>query len=191
MPRTRRFSRSLYDYCGVTLVDSLKKITLISTGGTIEKTYDEQEGILANGTSILELMLGSLQLDGVEITHLSLMDKDSREMTEQDHLHIAQTVGTCSHSCDGVIVIHGTDTLAITGECIVSTFPELEVPCVLTGAMRPWIMRNTDALQNLVESLSVVKLVDPGVYVAMHNCVLQFPGVVKDTKQLRFIKKES
>ena len=168
-----------------------KKITLISTGGTIEKTYDEQEGILANGTSVLELMLGSLQLDGVEITHIALMDMDSGEMTEQDHKNIAQTVGTCSQSCDGIIVIHGTDTLSTTGECIVSEYPELAVPCVLTGAMRPWIMRNTDALQNLVESFSVVKLVDPGVYVAMHNRVLQFPSVVKDTKHLRFIKKES
>ncbi|MBC8201078.1 MAG: asparaginase [Planctomycetes bacterium] len=168
-----------------------KKITLISTGGTIEKTYDEQEGILANGTSVLELMLGSLQLDGVVMTHIALMDRDSREMTEQDHEHIAQTVGTCSQSCEGIVVIHGTDTLSITGECIVRKYPELAVPCVLTGAMRPWIMRNTDALQNLVESFSVVKLVEPGVYVAMHNRILQFPGVVKDTKHLRFVKKES
>ena len=57
--------------------------------------------------------------------------------------------------------------------------------------MRPWIMRNTDALQNIVESLTVVKYLNPGVYVAMHNRVLQFPGVIKDKEQLRFIKKES
>lgn len=182
---------SLQDCCGVTTLSTLFKVALVSTGGTIEKTYDEQEGILANGTSVLKLMLGSLQLDGVEITHISLMDKDSSDMTQEDHLSIAEIVGTSALSHDGVIIIHGTDTLSITGECIIEMHPELPVPCILTGAMRPWIMRNTDSLQNLVESFSVVKLVEPGVYVAMHNRVLQFPGVMKDTKHLRFIKKES
>ena len=38
----------------------------------------------------------------------------------------------------------------------------------------------TDAIQNLVEALTAVRLLDPGVYVAMHNKVLAFPGVVKD-----------
>ncbi len=167
------------------------KVALISTGGTIEKTYDEHEGILANGTSVLERMLGALQLDGVDITYVALMDKDSRDMKDADHRIIAETVHECSKEHDGVVVIHGTDTLSLTGDCIVELFPELPIPCVITGAMRPWIMRNTDALQNLVESFSVVKLLCAGVYVAMHNRVLQFPGVVKDAKQLRFVKKES
>ncbi len=172
-------------------MEQVFKVALISTGGTIEKTYDAQEGILANGTSVLEVMLGSLQLDGVDITRIHLMDKDSLEMTDEDHASIARTVAECSGSFDGVVVVHGTDTLAKTGECIVKSFPNLSIPCVITGAMRPWIMRNTDALQNLVESFSVVKLLKSGVYVAMHNQVLQFPGVVKEKENLRFVKKES
>ncbi len=166
-------------------------VALVSTGGTIEKTYDEHEGILANGTSVLEIMLGALQLDGVAMTHIALMDKDSRDMSEEDHCVIAETVHDCSKEHDGVVIIHGTDTLSVTGECIVEMFPELSIPCVITGAMRPWIMRNTDALQNIVESFTAVKLLKAGVYVAMHNRVLQFPGVVKDTEQLCFVKKES
>jgi L-asparaginase len=56
------------------------------------------------------------------------------------------------------------------------------------GAMRPWIMKNTDALQNLVESFIAVQLLAPGVYVAMDDRVLQFPVVMKDKKSLRFVK---
>ena len=179
------------NYCGVTLLEQLFKVALISTGGTIEKTYDAHEGILANGTSVLEMMLGSLQLDGIDISHIHLMDKDSIDMTDEDHALIAQTVAECASSYDGIVVVHGTDTLAITGERIVDVCKALSIPCVITGAMRPWIMRNTDAMQNLVESFSVVKLLEAGVYVAMHNRVLEFPGVVKDNKNLRFIKKES
>lgn len=172
-------------------LEQVFKVALISTGGTIEKTYDAHEGILANGTSVLDMMLGSLQLDGIDITRIQLMDKDSLDMTDEDHMAIARTVAECSDSYDGVVVVHGTDTLAKTGDCIVIAYPNLSIPCVITGAMRPWIMRNTDALQNLVESFTVVKLLEAGVYVAMHNQVLQFPGVVKEKETLRFVKKES
>ena len=172
-------------------MDQVFKVALISTGGTIEKTYDAQEGILENGTSVLEVMLGSMQLDGIDITRIQLMDKDSLDMTDEDHALIACTVAECEDTFSGVVVVHGTDTLSKTGERIVAEYPNLSIPCVVTGAMRPWIMRNTDAMQNLVESFSVVKLLQAGVYVAMHNQVLQFPGVVKELENLRFVKKES
>ena len=44
-----------------------KRIALISTGGTIEKTYDELSGVLHNRISTLDVMLASLQLGGVEV----------------------------------------------------------------------------------------------------------------------------
>ena len=44
-----------------------KRIALISTGGTIEKTYDELSGVLANQVSVLDVMLASLELRGVEV----------------------------------------------------------------------------------------------------------------------------
>jgi len=172
-------------------LSNLFTVALISTGGTIEKTYDEHEGILANGLPVLETMLCSLQLDGVLIHRVELMNKDSREMTPADHEAIANCVQEQAQSHDGVIVIHGTDTLEITGNRVVELFPDLQKPCILTGAMRPWIMKNTDALQNLVESFAVVQLLPPGVYVAMQNRVLQFPNVRKDTDKMRFLKEGS
>jgi L-asparaginase len=54
--------------------------------------------------------------------------------------------------------------------------------------MRPYELRSTDALQNLTEALLAVQLVPPGVYVAMHNQVLRFPGVVKDPERRTFVK---
>ena len=44
-----------------------KRIALISTGGTIEKSYDEMKGVLQNQVSNLDVMLGTLELNGVEI----------------------------------------------------------------------------------------------------------------------------
>jgi len=167
------------------------KLAIISTGGTIEKTYDEAEGILSNGLTVLDMMIEFLQLDRLELDRISLMNRDSRDMSEEDHLTISEAVHACEGTHDGVVVVHGTDTLALTGECIAKTLPNLTIACVLTGAMRPWIMRNTDSLQNLAESFAVVQILSPGVYVAMHSQVLQFPGVVKDTEHMRFIRKET
>jgi L-asparaginase len=88
---------------------------------------------------------------------------------------------------DGVVIVHGTDRLAVTGERIVAMLKP-RVPIVLTGAMRPYEMRSTDALQNLTEALLAVQLAAPGVYVSMHNHVLQFPGVVKDKDRGTFVR---
>lgn len=170
---------------------SKKRIALISTGGTIEKTYDELQGVLDNRTSVLDVMLASLQLQGIEIVRIPLMNKDSLQMTQQDHDLIARTAGSMAEAHDGVVIVHGTDRLAVSGERIVTLLGKVAVPIVLTGAMRPYVMRNTDALQNLTEALLAVQICGPGVFVAMHNQVLQFPGVVKDKDRGTFVRAEA
>ena len=165
-----------------------RRIAVISTGGTIEKTYDELEGVLQNRVSNLDVMLASLQLEGVEIVRVPLMSKDSLEMTPEDHTLIAETAGSLAATHDGVIIVHGTDTLALTGERLVEVLGTPRVPIVLTGAMRPYVMRRTDAMQNLTEALTAVQIVPPGAYVAMHNQVLEFPGVVKDRQRGTFVR---
>ncbi len=167
-----------------------KRIALISTGGTIEKTYDELRGVLTNEVSVLDVMLASLQLEGVSIARVALMNKDSLDMSEVDHQLIAETAGVHARASDGVVIVHGTDRLANTGERLVAVAPDLRVPVVLTGAMRPYVMRTTDALQNLTEALLAVQIAPPGVYVAMHNRLLRFPGVVKDPSRGTFVRKD-
>jgi L-asparaginase len=165
-----------------------RRIALISTGGTIEKTYDEFSGVLANHVSVLDVMLASLELRGLEVQRVALMNKDSLEMTPEDHTLIAETAARMSAQHAGVVIVHGTDRLAVTGERVVQVAGTPASPIVLTGAMRPYELRSTDALQNLTEALLAVQLVQPGVYVAMHNQVLQFPGVVKDRERGTFVK---
>lgn len=159
-----------------------KKIAIISTGGTIEKTYDELSGVLHNQVSVLDVMLASLELRGVEVRRVQLMNKDSLDMTDEDHGLIAETAESMARATDGVIVVHGTDRLQHSGERLVTMFGTPRTPVVFTGAMRPYELRSTDALQNLTEALLAVQILGPGVYLSMHNQVLAFPGVVKDPR---------
>ena len=165
-----------------------RRIALISTGGTIEKTYDELSGVLANQVSVLDFMLATLELRGVAIQRVSLMNKDSLEMSAEEHTLIAETATRMAATLSGVVVVHGTDRLAISGERCCEMVGTPPSPIVFTGAMRPYELRSTDALQNLTEALLAVQVVPPGVYVAMHNQVLQFPGVVKDRDNGTFVK---
>jgi len=166
-----------------------RRIALISTGGTIEKTYDELSGVLANHVSVLDVMLASLELRGVDVHRVQLMNKDSLEMTADDHSLIAETAGRLAREFAGVVVVHGTDRLAVSGHRVVELVGTPTSPIVFTGAMRPYELRSTDALQNLTEALLAVQILPAGVYVAMHNQVLQFPGVVKDRALGTFVKE--
>jgi L-asparaginase len=165
-----------------------RRIALISTGGTIEKTYDELSGVLANHVSVLDVMLVSLELRGIDVHRVQLMNKDSLDMSAADHTLIAETASRLAAELDGVVVVHGTDRLAQSGDRVVELAGTPRTPVVFTGAMRPYELRSTDALQNLTEALLAVQLVAPGVYVAMHNQVLSFPGVRKDKERGTFVK---
>lgn len=164
-----------------------KHIVLISTGGTIEKTYDALSGALRNQVSVLDVMLASLELRGVSIQRVSLMNKDSLEMSEKDHDYIAKTALDLASNADGVVIVHGTDRLAQSGERILEVGAPAS-PIVLTGAMRPFELRSSDALQNLTEAFLAVQLLPAGVYAVFHNQVLAFPGVRKDYEAGTFYK---
>ncbi|HYG64870.1 MAG TPA: asparaginase domain-containing protein [Thermoanaerobaculia bacterium] len=171
----------------------MRNVTLITTGGTIEKTYDETKGDLVNRGSIVRRMLSELRLEETEVNVFELMSKDSLEMTDADRARVLEAVRVCGGDAGnrgevtGIIVLHGTDTLALTGERIFQEVPEPRVPIVLTGAMRPFEMKQSDALQNLTEAIFATGVLPPGVYCVAHGRVLRFPGVRKDTDRGTFV----
>ena len=163
-------------------------LLLVTTGGTIEKTYDATEGRLENVQEVIDQMLGQLSIPLMDVTRLRLMNKDSLHMTNDDHEEIVSAVMDRHRDHDAIVIVHGTDRLAQTGELIHQTFqPDgPSCPVILTGAMRPWELRRSDAMQNLTESLMGSRLLPPGVWAVMHNKALRFPGVTKDASEGTF-----
>lgn len=169
----------------------MRHIELITTGGTIEKTYDERSGTLTNRGSIVEHMLSRLRLHTTNVHVRQLLSKDSLEFTDDDRELIAKAVRAAGDLSDGVVILHGTDTLPRTGEMLHERFGDRAgVPIVLTGAMRPFEMVRSDALQNLTEAILAASVMPPGVYTAAHGQVLAFPGVVKNREQGTFIRTD-
>ncbi len=163
------------------------KITFLTTGGTIAKTYDEREGSLRNIRSVLDELLLNLRLPDLFIRHVDVMGKDSLDLDAGDRGVILAAVRDAMPSSDAIVILHGTDTLSVTGELLHGELGETcRIPVILTGAMRPYEFRDSDALQNVTEALLAARLLEAGVYVVMHNRVLPFPGVVKDRHSLTF-----
>ena len=166
------------------------RLTILTTGGTIDKTYDEFQGSLRNSHTVLDVILDSLRIPDLFVRHIEVMHKDSLDMTDEDREIIAKAVCEAAPTSDGVVILHGTDTLSETGEQLCRKCVDLEIPVILTGAMRPYEFRDTDAMQNVTEALLAVRMFDRGVHVVMHNRVLSFPGVIKDRQALTFVRND-
>ena len=175
----------------------MRQVTLITTGGTIEKTYDEQTGELSNRNTLVRRMLEELRLEDADVTVRELMSKDSLDMTPEDRRRIVEAVreaaGTAHaehrhrERCTGIVILHGTDTLCDTGELLAHELPAPRVPVVLTGAWRPFEMKRSDALQNLTEAIFATGALPPGIYCVAHGRTLRFPGVRKDRTRGTFV----
>jgi L-asparaginase len=168
----------------------MRNITLIATGGTIEKTYDEQTGELVNRRSIVKRMLGRLRLEDAKVETIELLHKDSLFLTDSDRQTILDAARRASAASDGVVILHGTDTLTVTGDLLQREISPAPCPIVLTGAMRPFEMKQSDSLQNLTESIFATGILQPGVYCVAHGRALEFPGVAKDRARGTFVRAE-
>ena len=167
----------------------MRRVTLITTGGTIEKTYDEQTGVLSNRRTLVDRMLAELHLEDTVISTVELMSKDSLDMTPDDRRRIVDAVRGAADgdaAGSGVVVLHGTDTLCETGELLAHELLQPRVPVVLTGAWRPFEMKRSDALQNLTEAIFATGALPPGIYCVAHGRQLRFPGVRKDRERGTF-----
>jgi L-asparaginase len=165
-----------------------KNVIVITTGGTIEKSYDEDEGTLGNRGSQLRAMVKRLRLPYVQIQHHDLLCKDSLYMTDDDRITILNAVNDFLPEKAPILILHGTDTMEITGDYLYMNLTQLQVPIVFTGAMKPFGFEDSDALQNFTEALLASQLLQPGIYICMHGMVHQFPGVHKDREKGTFVK---
>lgn len=162
------------------------RISVILTGGTISKTYDPHTAVMQNREPVAKRLIQSLRINDARIRLRELLNKDSRDLTEEDLETIVETVRLSVRRNDAVAIVHGTDTMTRTADLLVERLPDLRVPVVLTGAMTPAVIEGSDGRQNLTEALFACRLLTPGVYIVCHGRALRCPGVEKDYETLTF-----
>lgn len=168
----------------------MQRIYVIATGGTIEKVYSERTGTVQNLDSKIDRYFRLLRLPATQIDVTHLMNKDSLEMTDADREQVLETVRQKLRNPAPVVITHGTDTMVETGCLLKRELPDLQVPIVLTGAMTPLGFEGSDGLQNLTESLIAACILQPGVWLVMHNQVFPIDRVRKDRERAEFVRTD-
>jgi len=163
-------------------------VAVVMTGGTIAKSYDPSEARLYNFEPKVKELISELRTDDLELVYCDLMHLDSLEIGEKERAQIVNQIRQSAAAHDAVLVTHGTDSMADTAENLFSSVSTPKVPVIFTGAMIPYSLKGSDAIQNVTEALLALRLLPAGVYIALHNRILSLPGVRKDYDKLTFAK---
>jgi L-asparaginase len=112
-----------------------------------------------------------------EIETRFVCNMDSADMQPGDWTLLAKAVHSALQSGehDGVVVVHGTDTMAYSASALGLMLGPLPAPVVFTGAQRPLAEARTDARQNLIDAAIAATLDLPEVGIAFGSRV--FRGV--------------
>ena len=156
----------------------MKRVLLLTTGGTIA-SRPTGEG-LAPQMAPDELLRYMEDLPRhYDIDVLDLMSLDSSNIQAEEWQKIARAVALRLPEYDGVVITHGTDTMAYTASALCYMLRNLKKPVVLTGAQMPIDNLLTDARNNLYTAFAAVECGIPGVSVAFNHKIIRGCRAVK------------
>ena len=161
-------------------------IQIFTTGGTIDKVYFDAESAYEVGEPQIADILRAAGVD-VETAVVTLLRKDSLEMTDADRALVAVAVRDCG--AEHVVVTHGTDTMAATARVVAEALAEggaASKTVVFVGSLTPARFKASDAEFNVGFAMAAVQTLAPGVYVAMNGRVFDPHQVRKSRARNRF-----
>lgn len=149
----------------------MKRILMISTGGTLASSHSDNglsPGL--HGHDILDRISGLT--GGFQVDQEELFMLDSSNMQPEEWSQIAQCVYDRRSRYDGIVIIHGTDTLAYTASALSFALQQIEIPVVLTGSQVSIENPIADATENCRAALHMAASGCPGVYVAFNRKII-------------------
>jgi len=146
-----------------------KKILLLSTGGTIASVSSEYGLKPGQSGSDLLALLGPIPYD---VTVQDILRMDSSNIQPEEWQYIASRVFSMREGYDGIVITHGTDTMAYTASMLTFMLPGIDLPVVLTGSQLPISNPLSDAPYNLRCALKMAASGHPGVFIAFDRKIL-------------------
>lgn len=156
----------------------MKRVLLLTTGGTIAaRPGDMGLAPQVSAGSLLEYL--SELFRHYEIEARDLLSLDSSNIQAEEWQTIARAVYTELDHYDGIVVTHGTDTMAYTASMLSYMLQNLKKPVVLTGSQIPIEHLLTDARNNLSTAFAAVDAEIPGVTIAFNHKIINGCRAVK------------
>ena len=147
-----------------------KKILLLTTGGTIA-SLPGGEGLEPQRSSVMEREINQLRTY-YDITVRDLICLDSSNITPAEWQLIAEAVFTQRLGFDGIVISHGTDTMAYTASAVTFMLPNIDIPVVFTGSQLPLADMLSDGPDNLRTAFAMAAAGCPGVFLAFDRKVM-------------------
>ena len=147
-----------------------KKILLLTTGGTIA-SMPGGEGLEPHRSDVMNRELEQLRTY-YDITVQDIMCLDSSNMRPEEWETIARSVFESRGTCDGIVISHGTDTMAYTASAQTWMLPNIDLPVVFTGSQLPLADMLSDGPDNLRTAFAMAASGHPGVFLAFDRKVM-------------------
>jgi L-asparaginase len=152
----------------------MARILVVFTGGTIGS---KAEGLAINVdqsgsyTLLEEYRKLASNREDVELDTLQPLNLLSENITPADWVTLADAIRSIDQSAyDGIIVTHGSDTLAYSSAMMGYLFADARIPIVLTASNYPIADKRSNGLRNLSSSIDfIVQAGLPGVFVVYEN----------------------
>ena len=143
-----------------------KRILIINTGGTLSSVKSSKGLVpgMSSGDMLEELRMVSKNL---ELETEDFCSLDSSNIGPEDWTRLATLIARRSYDYHGIVVIHGTDTLAYT-----SAMQNISIPVVVTGSQLSIANPVADALENCRCGIHMAASGYPGVFVAFNRKVM-------------------
>ena len=166
----------------------MQNTLIISTGGTFNKIYNPLNGeLIIDKSSEAVKRIAKLWL--CKLHTISIIGKDSLEMTEEDRELLYQTIIDSDY--ERIVIIHGTDTMDVTAKYLAKKIVNRKVvnkSIVLTGAMVPYSIDPIEATANLCSALGYVKMLEShDIYIVMNGVFDRYDKVKKNRDVGKFI----
>jgi glutamyl-tRNA(Gln) amidotransferase subunit D len=148
-----------------------RTVTLLTSGGTIASRVDYETGGVRPVKEEGELLAFYPELESSgAVRVVPVMDRLSEDIVPEDWVRLAEkVVDAYREGSHGVVISHGTDTLAFTSAALSFLLADLPGPVVLVGAQRSPDRPSSDGATNLAAAVRVAREGDFGeVVVVMH-----------------------
>jgi glutamyl-tRNA(Gln) amidotransferase subunit D len=152
----------------------LPKVAILSTGGTIASRVDYRTGAVRSALSASDLYGVVPELAEIARVRTEIVfSLYSENITLKHWSQLAQKVAEdIKQGANGVVIAHGTDTMAYTAAALSFTLQNLPVPVILVGAQRSSDRPSSDAATNLIGAVqAAAKSPFAEVVIAMHETV--------------------
>ena len=154
-----------------------KHILLLTTGGTIA-SMPGGEGLEPHRSGVMERELEQLRTY-YDITVKDVMCLDSSNIRPEEWQTIACSIFEYRAGFDGIVVSHGTDTMAYTASAVTFMLPGVQVPVVFTGSQLPLSDQLSDGPDNLRSAFAMAASGHNGVFLAFDRKVMRGCRAVK------------